>query len=384
MNEFQQTLFQNLNNLVLNNEAFFVTKTKNPYTGTSFWMFNYRLPTYTDFLQPSAMESRGVMFEMNNNEPVRLASFPMFKFFNLHENPLVMNLDLSKVARIETKHDGSLISTFQDGESGVFLKTKGSLTSEQAVAAYSWITNAKNQDLWAAVQQITFADYTVNMEWTSPLNRIVLAYQQETLFILNVRNNVTGAIYSSIEELQSVFPSINISVLQKYWVENTHVDNLEHFINNIETMQGIEGFIVKFHDGMWVKIKTQQYRDLHKLKDSILNNKALYACVVNEGVDELKSLFYDDEFSMKRIVVAENHVSKHFNHLVKVVEDFYENNKTLDRKSYAVKGQQDLEKHMFVLAMEKYIGRAVDYKTAMIKYYDLYPLPLTTVDESHT
>lgn len=382
MNPYQQSLFTDLSNLVQTNEAFFVAKVVNPHTGTPFWMFNYRLPSFSDFQQPSALESRGVMFEMNSDDtPKRLASMPFPKFFNLCENPLVMNLDLSLVSRIEVKADGSLISSYYDNTSGVFLKTKGSLISQQATDAYSWITQPQRTTFWTMIQQLTFDDYTVNMEWTSPLNRIVLQYQTSGLVILNVRNNKTGHIYSSIEELQQVC-SYNVSPLHEFWVENVLPPNHEEFINSIPTMQGIEGFVVKFKNGLWVKVKTEQYRELHKVKDSINNNKALYASIVNEAADELKSMFFDDAFSINRIEIAESHVTKHFNHLVSVVEDFYDNNKHLDRKSYAIKGQQELEKHMFTLAMEKYIGRPVDFKVAMVKYYDIYPLPFNNVEMS--
>lgn len=381
LNEYQQKLFNDLTSLVASSEAFFVTKTKNPITGTSFWMFNYRLPSYTDFQNPSALEARGIMFEIDSNgSPVELASLPMFKFFNIYENPSVMELNLELVERIEVKADGSLISTYMD-KGNIYLKTKGSLISEQAICAQNWIQKPEHSDMWNTVQHLTYEGYTVNMEWTSPLNRIVLPYQDEKLFILNVRNNQTGAIYSSIETLQNIC-SINVSHLKSYWIDNIPLDkvNKQEFVQQIDNMQGIEGYIVKFSDGKWVKVKTTQYRELHKTKDSINNNKALYACIVNEAADELRSMFYDDEFALNRINIAENHVSHHFNHMVRVVEDFYENNKNLTRKDYAVKGQKELDRHVFVIAMEKYIGRDVDYKSFMLKYYDIYPLPMSTIE----
>lgn len=381
LNEYQQSLFDDLVQLADKSEAFFITKTVNPVTGTAFWMFNYRLPSYTDFQLPSALESRGIMFEMNGNEPVSLSSMPMFKFFNLHENPDVMGLNLDMVERIETKADGSLISTYVDSGS-VFLKTKGSLTSDQAVASYKWIQEPSQADMWNSLQHLTLMGYTINMEWTSPRNRIVLAYQEDGLFILNIRNNQTGVIYSSLKDLQSVC-DFNVSHLEKYWIDSVDLStvNKSDFVNQIDKMCGIEGYIVKFKDGKWVKVKTEQYRELHKTRDSVNNNKALYACIVNEAADELRSLFHDDPYSLKRIQVAEEHVSRHYNHMVKTVEDFYELNRNLSRKDYAIKGQQDNPKHIFTLCMEKYIGRDVDYKAAMVKYYDIYPLPLANVEQ---
>jgi len=46
-----------------------------------------------------------------------------------------------------------------------------------------------------------------------------------------------------------------------------------------------------------------------------------------------------------------------------MVEEYYEQNKTLDRKAYAIKGQQHFANTLyFSLAMNKYVGKPVDYK----------------------
>ena len=76
--------------LVETNEAFYYkdfTKENSIYR-----IFNYRLASYTDFQLPGALECRGTMFEINEDgEPIRLASLPMEKFFNLNEVPSDIN-----------------------------------------------------------------------------------------------------------------------------------------------------------------------------------------------------------------------------------------------------------------------------------------------------
>ncbi|MFT2622084.1 RNA ligase, partial [Escherichia coli] len=58
-----------------------------------------------------------MMFELDVDDIlVRIASRPMEKFFNLNETPFTMNLDLSKVKYMLAKEDGSLVSTYLDGE----------------------------------------------------------------------------------------------------------------------------------------------------------------------------------------------------------------------------------------------------------------------------
>ena len=62
-------------------------------------------------------------------------------------------------------------------------------------------------------------------------------------------------------------------------------------------------------------------------------------------------------------------VAKIYNHLVKTVDEYYEHNKDLDRKDYAIKGQTELDKKEFSLAMLKYTGKPFSYKEIMKKWY---------------
>ena len=94
MNTYQTKLFNELMTLVEGNEGFFFNDWE--LEEFHFRNFAYRLASYTDFLEPSALECRGHMFEIDKDgNPIRLASLPPAKFFNHLENPFTMDLDLS-------------------------------------------------------------------------------------------------------------------------------------------------------------------------------------------------------------------------------------------------------------------------------------------------
>jgi hypothetical protein len=63
-----------------------------------------------------------------------------------------------------------------------------------------------------------------------------------------------------------------------------------------------------------------------------------------------------------------------YNHLVDTVERFYERNKHMERKDYAILGQKELEKMHFGLAMSKYTGKPVNYKEFMAKKWKEFGL----------
>ncbi|WP_333997418.1 RNA ligase, partial [Pseudomonas aeruginosa] len=65
---------------------FFYKDFTSPF-GTQFRIFSYNFASYTDWCLDDALECRGIMFEIDENGPVRIASRPMEKFFNLNETP---------------------------------------------------------------------------------------------------------------------------------------------------------------------------------------------------------------------------------------------------------------------------------------------------------
>jgi T4 RnlA family RNA ligase len=353
MNEYQTNLYNNLMSLVANNEAFYFQDFQ--LENRTFRIFNYRLASYTDFMLPGAMECRGVMFEITTapdgvEKPFKLTALPMEKFFNLNENPMTMNVDLSTVVEIQEKADGSLMSSYMfNGQ--LRLKSKGSLFSEQAIAAMKWLDTQPN--FKACVEEATRSGggYTVNLEWCSPEHRIVLGYMEPTLKVLNIRDTQTGEY------------RYNKWFNPEECVELVYIPDPVAFVQSIPSMQDVEGYVVRLASGQRIKIKTEWYLSLHHAKDSVNNPRRLFEAILEEGIDDLRSLFYTDLVAMKMIDEMQVKVDHLYNAMVIEVESYYEANKALDRKEYAIKGQKEVTPLYFGLVMNKYSGKAVDYKT---------------------
>lgn len=354
MNTYQTQLFNELSSLVAYNEAFY--KQEFVTGGHTYWIYNYRLASYTDFIQPGAIECRGVMFEVDaDGNAIRLAALPMPKFFNLNENPMSMNLDLTDIDEILVKADGSLMSTYEQDEV-LKIKSKGSISSEQCIAAMNWLDDSSCMIRFFAEELLhtTVAGWTVNMEWCSPIHRIVLGYEHPHLMVLNARNRETGE-YMSYGELVSRFGN-------DFVIERILVDDPAAFVASIPTMaDDIEGFVVRMKSGQRVKIKTEKYLSLHHAKDSVNNPRRLFEAILDEGIDDLRSMFHTDAVAMKMIDEMQTKVDHLYNSMVNTVESFYEENKHLTRKDYAIKGQRETDPY-FGLAMTRYLGKPVDYK----------------------
>jgi T4 RnlA family RNA ligase len=377
MNQYQKTLYDELMHLVENNEAFFYSDFQ--LDDEWYRIFNYRLASYTDFLQPSALECRGTMFEIIHPDrpvPIRLASLPFEKFFNLYENPFTMDLDLSDIVEIADKADGSLITTYTHHDV-LQVKTKGSLFSDQAINANAFLRLEENAVFRHELMRAEKLAFTVIKEWCAPNNRIVLPYMEPHLKVLGVRYREDGS-YVEFEEIDDHhFPEI-----LKRWVKIIPAEDPEAYINAVDDMQGVEGVVFRLANGQRVKKKSTWYLALHHTKDSINTPRRLYEAVLEEATDDMRSLFHDDPLAIKMIAEMEEFVEVRYNHLVDTVERFYERNKDLERKEYAILGQEELNKMQFGLAMSKYLGKSISYKEAMKKAWKHYGLKDEKVEDN--
>lgn len=371
MNTVKQ-LYNNLMTLCADSDAFFY---KDFVEGDwTYRIFNYRLATYTDFLRPDALECRGIMFCLKESV-IYIVSRPMEKFFNAGENPFTMNLDYSDIKLVMRKEDGSLISTWLDHLGHFRVKSKGALYSEQATDAAAFLAQKDNMEFRRALAGITEDGFTVNMEWCAPFNRVILQYHTPRLYVLNIRNNITGAYLDEDKWPAAIFTHI----VNDYYVPKIDVP----FVDYIHSLEGFEGVIVRLGD-MHVKIKTAWYSALHAAKDSVDSPKALIAAVLSEGVDDLRALFSDNSYVCDKIDKYELIVAHAFNFAMKELEKFHAEWKDHTRKDYAIAAQArwnttendscffGIQMNMLVRP-EQSVERSV--KDAIMKNYKNYVLP---------
>lgn len=344
-------LYNNLMALCNNSERgkfFFVDDMS--ATGKTYRIFSYNYTSYSDWLLPDALECRGIMFEMDKETPIRIASRPMEKFFNYGENPMTMDLDLSEVSYLMVKEDGSLISTYLD-HGIVRFKSKGSLKSEQAIAAQSIILDLNHRDLADRCHELALKGFTLNFEYVSPTNRIVLPYQEKRLVLLNVRDNISGE-YITYEDLYKD------PVLRKYLVNVYDASELD--INEIKKMTDIEGFVAVMSDGRRFKIKTDWYVALHTTRDSLASSEKLFTAIIEGASDDLKSMYKDDEFSFTKIEAFEEAYLSMLSKSITLVTDTYELLRGKSRKDYAIEAQTITKKaqmpFLFSILMDQYLG----------------------------
>ncbi len=367
MNDYQTTLYHDLIDLVENTETFFYTDTN--VNDTWYRFFNYRLTQYADFCKPRALDTRGTMFEISENGEnatvIRLASHPFQKFFNLFENESTSNLDMKNIVSIAEKADGSLISTYLHHDK-VRVKTKGSLQSDQAIDAALFLERDENSGFYDEIHELETMGYTIICEYCAPNNRIILTYSTANLIVLGIRNRDDG----------SYLPADSLDILKypeiiKRWCGLVQgIDDFGKLIEDVPTMEHIEGYVVEMADGMRFKVKTGWYLVRHRCIDTILCPRHLYAAVLEEATDDIRAMFHADPEMVTLINTMEKYVGVKHAKLMADVENFYTKNKGLSRKEYAIHGLQVLPKPAFILAMKKYLGEPFSYVEKMKSLWD--------------
>ena len=358
-----KNLYNELMNLINSNKDdvfYFVDKENN---GVKYRIFNYRLVNWNEFKLPGALSCRGTMFDVTDKNNPKLVCLPMDKFFNYEEGDV--NHTNSEFIGYMDKLDGSLISSYICNDK-LYLKSKTSLTSEQALDAMKWLDLPENSDYKKEIYNLTKQGFTCNFEWISPNNRIVVFYNQPNLVMLNYRGLSDGKV--RLPNYYDKNSQIHLrSVIYKY--SKLPIDE---FVNESKKETSHEGYVcvLKSSDDKiyFIKTKNMWYVNLHRIRDSFSTDKNIVFAVIDECTDDAKSIFSDDVNFVKYIENIEMKVIPIYNHLIKTVEDFYNNNKDLDRKSYAIKAKNEIDKLMS-LAMNLYVGKENDYKEYAKKNY---------------
>ncbi len=355
MSQTHNDLYHNLVKLTEEPDSAF-QKVVLPLDDKIYHAFTYQLPSFSDFKKSSARESRGILFEVNEaNEPIRLASLTPAKFFNYKENPFTMNLDTSKIDLVMNKFDGSMMSTFlHHGQ--VRLKSKANLTSEHAVKANEFLYDGKQSHLQEFLQNMAENDFTVTMEHVSPENEIVLKYDEERLVVLSARDHETMETvpYDKLKSMMELYGC------QDCLVENLadeYKDDFNGFLNSVKNIKDyIEGFVVTIKGGETFKLKTDKYHHFHKNKDSlILSPKNLFESVILETSDDLKALYSDQPEIVKLYEDMEDKVRGIYHDYKNIVVKFFDENRNLEKRDYAVKAKGELPEKYFIMAINCYL-----------------------------
>jgi RNA ligase len=218
-------------------------------------------------------ECRGLIFDADGN----IMSRPFHKFFNVNEREetqdYVLELEMRSDHVVMEKMDGSMIRPILlDGE--LRLATKMGVTTV-AIQAEEWL-DTQSADMKTWLRKCVEDCVTPLLEWVSPFNQIVLAYEEANLVYLGTRDNTTGAYLMD--------KSCPFDAVPQYGaVEGNIVD----YVALARQAQSREGDIIRFANGHMVKVKNDWYVRIHKTLDRIVFDRNIVSLIINEEVDDV-------------------------------------------------------------------------------------------------
>lgn len=293
--------------------------------------------------KPLALETRGITF----NDKGEVIARPFEKFFSVGEIPSnAPHLIKDQVIEVYEKLDGSMVYPVLIGGQ-IQMKTKKSFFSDIALEA----NECRSKTLTAMCLSLIYQGYTPIFEYTSPNNRIVLSYGNKPEFTLLTARQMDTGEYMEREELEEICQIWKIPLVKKY-VGLGYTD----LQTEIKDLIGFEGFVCVLADGRRIKMKTPWYITNHRIFTD-LRIRDVAEAVVDERVDEIKTMVASEGKSIMPIVEIEEQVVSELSSIIKEVE--YQAQRTAGKtiKEIAV----EMKNHEF-FALIMYQARGMEPK----------------------
>jgi RNA ligase len=327
-------------------------------------IFNYtELATYEKRWNKYTMSARGLILDLTearDNGIIYILAKPFEKFPNYGTNEIEGyedDIDFTKIKTIMEKMDGSLgISYFFNDE--IRWATRGSFTSAQA---------KKATEIWREKYAVYFENikdsmyiyfpYTLLVEIIYPENRVVVDYNGfEDLVLLGAND-----IYRDDIEVQFQPSEWSYTSLQHYATDldmpiaKQYEFTIEQMLEMKKTISANEeGWIIRFENGKRLKIKGDEYLQVHRVIHG-LSDKAKVQAWAEQRMNEY-IMILPEEFrgELEDLSDKLDRLKDSLYTLLQVTFE-YVDSRSHDKKSFAlnVRDMVDAEFHYFMFDAKK-------------------------------
>ena len=223
-------------------------------------------------------ECRGLVFDLDG----KLINRRYHKFFNVNERDetAIHAIDWSRPHVILEKLDGSMVSPFFI-EGHLRWGTKMGIT-DTSMEAEAFV--ASRPDYAELARHYLENGFTPIFEWCSNKNRIVLDYPVDRL-VLTAMREVRSGNYLLQDALEAIGSRYGIEVVKAYDVSSSK--HPSHIIDMVRAAEDAEGVVVRFDDGHMVKIKSDWYVRIHKVKSLLGQERDVVSLILNNELDDI-------------------------------------------------------------------------------------------------
>lgn len=304
------------------------------------------LTVASDFNTHAALrrECRGIIF---CNETGEILSRPYHKFFNVNEKPETQEnlLDLSLPHVVPHKLDGSMIRAFKVKGKVIWGTKMGD--TDVAKPINDFVKANPNYERFA--QECLVESITPIFEWCSRKQRIVLDHPEDKLVLTALRYMRSGQ-YEDYQVMCKMAEKDNIPVVEVIDPQS----DMRKFIEHVEKLEDVEGFVVRFADGHMVKLKCDWYCAIHRAKDRIMFDRHVVGMILDEKLDDLIPHLLEEDRVKLREFEGEflKLLEKHTNKIYEYVTDTKAANPIRKDFAFAVKSLEKDFKTLVFLAFD--------------------------------
>ena len=311
---------------IISNKSEFIVVKKEGYTIINYVvMSDETFPDVNDYNSAILRECRGLIFD---NVFGDVLSRRYHKFFNVNERNenKFENIDFNQPHIILEKLDGSMVTPlFVAGH--VRWATKMGITDTSMEAEYFIATNRQHHYEQFAEAAMDLG-LTPIFEWCSRKNRIVIDFPEDQLILTGIRDNYNGS-YIPYETLLSYGRLYNFPVVKAYSYDNKNI------LDIVRNMENAEGVVVRFDNGHMVKIKSDWYVRLHKIKELITEERDIVKVILLNQLDDLLPIMSTDD--VERIKTFQDDLMLDLNiYVTELHHNFQKYFGVIDRKTFAV------------------------------------------------
>jgi RNA ligase len=253
-----------------------------------YQVINYVVATHDTFPEGNAIrrECRGLIFDMEGN----LIRRAFHKFFNVNEREetLLDRIDWSAPHMILEKLDGSMVTPFYIDEH-MRWGTKMGIT-DTSMEAEAFV--ASRPDYTELAAHYLEHGFTPVFEWVSNKNRIVLDYPEDNLILTAIRRNEDGA-YLYHDALERLGARYGIPVVKAY--DTNSAKHPSYVVDMVRAAEDMEGIVVRFDDGHMVKIKSDWYVRIHKIKSLLGQERDVVELILKNELDDMIPLLPQED-----------------------------------------------------------------------------------------
>lgn len=301
------------------------------------WNYHDRVQCTPELWDDVTLNCRALVTDFNGN--VVACSFP--KFFNMEE----MKIDLDDDYQIFEKLDGSLGILFHYNNEWIFA-SRGSFDGEHAEMGMDIL-----EEKYPQYKELN-TKYTYVFEIIYPENRIVVNYGSESKLVYLSQYDTRGIEYMNIESMKS----LGFDVVEQYIARGSFKEFKEANTPNKE------GYVVRFNNGTRMKIKFEDYIQLHKIRFNV-NLKLVIKTFKDDSYDKSIEIIPDEhlEWFLKTYIAISKRYAELKQDCYLLYAKYYNESECIKDFALAI---QDLDSSLkaILFMLYKNRGNILDYR----------------------